>query len=243
MLGKWVLGRTSPLRTDSIIPAWVSHLIISVVYVSWFELRCQSWVLVTETEKIMIMLAPALSSTYQSEYGVGHKHSNVVFSMSWRAFIEYQQWASSYLGYVHCFRWRTSRDAQDILQHWSRVFTYSFRGFLWKNSLYYWFKGRTISKQSFELLTYLSGATTALRSWPTSEFWIEYFYCKTGIFTKSMQHGFWRWLIFKKNIQYFKLLKYFLNTHRAVKFRGIAYCKFVYIEYRVLRIIAVMQSL
>ena len=106
---------------------WVLPLIISVVYVCWFELRFQSWVLVTETvtgkhchsqKKIMIMLAPALSSTYQSEYGVGHKHSHVVFGMSWRTFIEYQQWASSNLGYVHCFRWCTSRDAQYILQHW-----------------------------------------------------------------------------------------------------------------------------
>ena len=103
---------------------WVLSRIISVVYVIWFELRFQSWALMTETvpfgstvdsqKKIMIMLAPALSLACQSEYGVGHKHSHVVFGMSWRTFIEYQQWASSYHGYVHCFR----RWTNNILQHW-----------------------------------------------------------------------------------------------------------------------------
>ena len=34
-----------------------------------------------------------------------------------RTFIEYQQRASSYDGYVHWFRWWISRDAHDILQH------------------------------------------------------------------------------------------------------------------------------
>ena len=44
---------------------------------------------------------------------------------------------------------------------------------------------------------------------------------------------------FKKSIKYLKKLKHLQKTHGTVKFRGIACCEFAYIEYRVLRIIAV----
>ena len=46
----------------------------------------------------------------------------------------------------------------------------------------------------------------------------------------------------QKSIKHFKELKYLQKTHEAVKFRGIAYCEFAYIEYRVLRIIPVHPS-
>ena len=57
-----------------------------------------------------------------------------------------------------------------------------------------------------------------------------------------MQNAFRILRKFKKSIEYFKELKYLQKTHGAVKFRGIAYCEFAYIEYRVLRIIAVLAG-
>ena len=63
----------------------VSSLIISVVYV----IMMKSW----------LCFRRHWAKACQSEYHVGLKNSHVVFSISWRTFIDYQRWASSYHRY------------------------------------------------------------------------------------------------------------------------------------------------
>ena len=124
---KWVtmscvLNKMSPSR-------WLIHQLFQshdhLIYVReliWASF--QSWVLVTETvglgSTVHSQKKSWLSACIKLSLSVRRvwlKHSHVVFGMPWPNFIEYQQWASSHHGYVHCFRWWTSRDTHEILQH------------------------------------------------------------------------------------------------------------------------------
>ena len=117
--------KSHDIITDQALVAKILPVIIAAVYVIWFEL-CFSheWWWLKQWQLDTLFIARK-SHDYACDginlslsVRVWLKHSPVAFGMSWRPLIEYQQWASSYHGYVHCYHWWTSRDAHDILQHW-----------------------------------------------------------------------------------------------------------------------------